>query len=118
MPSVSESYSLITQEAALLGNVLVLNQDFPPFRDIFGPSAVFRKYSSNWEVTAGYDEAMGEERHTSTKYNSERDYHRQTAGYIVDRLKNDLASAMQIRTRKLRGLDAIFKQEFEPLLWS
>ncbi len=134
MPSVSESYSLVTQEAALTKHVVVLNQDFPPFRDIFGPTAIFRKYSSNWDVLAGYDEAMGRVRDggdkgTFTKYGpanlsdqerkrSEANYHKDTAGMIVDRLRNDVAMALQIKIRKERGLDFVFKQELEPLLYA
>lgn len=135
MPSVSESYSLITQEAALTKNVIVLNQDFPPFRDIFGKDAIFRKYSSNWDVMAGFDEAMGKDdkggdKGTDTRYgpgnvsDQEREkifeptYHKTTAGMIVDRLTNDIAMAMQIKIRKERSLQAIFKKELEPLIWS
>ncbi len=76
MPSVSESYSLVTQEAAALGCVTVLNQDFPPFRDIFGPHAIYRKYSSNLDVMNN-----GLDGWTDTKYgpnnasNDERKYH-------------------------------------------
>jgi len=117
MPSVSESYSYITQEAALTKNVIVLNQDYPPFRDIFGKSAIFRKYSSNWDVATGYEEAMGENTNTSTKYGNEDGYHKDTAGLIVDRLKNDISMAMQIRIRKERNLDYIFKNELEPLFY-
>lgn len=129
MPSVSESYSYITQEAALAKNIIVLNQDFPPFRDMFGDKAIFRKYSSNWDLLAGYNEAMGEGRHSSTGYGPanisdqerkyhEKNYHRETAGMIVDRLRNDIAMAMQIRIRKGRNLDYIFKHELEPLFYS
>lgn len=129
MPSVSESYSYITQEAALTGNVIILNQDFPPFRDIFGKSAIFAKYSSNWDVVAGYDEAMREGSNTSTAYGpdgispQEREhyeggYHKAMAGKVVHRLRNDIAQAIQIRTRKLRGLNYIFKKELEPLFYS
>lgn len=129
MPSVSESYSLITQEAALTGVVPVLNQDFPPFRDIFGKDAIFRKYSSNWDVMAGYDEAMGQGTQTVTEYGPgkaypeerasyEQSYHKDTAGMILDRLKNDISLAMQTKIRKERGLDAVFKNELEPLFYS
>jgi len=129
MPCVSESYSLITQEAALTKNVVVLNQDFPPFRDIFGDKAIFRKYSSNWDLLAGYNEAMGEGRNTGTAYGPanitpeerkfhEKNYHRETAGMIVDKLKNDYAMAMQINIRKHRNLDYIFENELETLFWS
>lgn len=133
MPSVSESYSLITQEACLTKNIVVLNQDFPPFRDIFGPKAIFRKYSSNWDVMAGYDEAMGKDslggdKFTKTEYGptniskeerkrSEGMYHKDTAGMIVDRIKNDPEMALAVRTRKLRNLDYIFRKELEPLLY-
>jgi len=117
MPSVSESYSYITQEAALTGNAIVLNQDFPPFRDIFGRDAIFRKYSSNWDVATGYDEAIGEDKNTTTKYWSEEGYHKDTAGLLVARLKNEISLAMQIRIRKLRGLDYVFKHHLENLFY-
>lgn len=129
MPSVSESYSLIAQEAALGKNIIVLNQDFPPFRDIFGKSAIFRKYSSNWDVMAGYDEAYRQGSRTDTKYgpgnvsDEERAkvfeplYHKETAGRIVDKLNNDISMAMQRDIRKYRNLDYVFKHELEPLLF-
>lgn len=128
MPSVSESYSLITQEAALTKNLIVLNQDFPPFRDIFGAKNIFRKYSSNWDVLAGFDEAMNEGSRTTTDYgpdniskeerkNYEKLYHKITAGKIVDRLRNDEQLATNIFIRKHRWLDVVFKKELEPILY-
>jgi glycosyltransferase involved in cell wall biosynthesis len=129
MPSVSESYSLVTQEAALTKNLIILNQDFPPFRDIFGPKNIFRKYSSNWDVLAGFNEAMLEGSRTTTEYgpaniskeerkNYEKLYHKTTAGMIIDRLRNDEQLATQIFIRKNRWLDIVFKRELEPLLYS
>lgn len=128
MPSVSESYSLITQEAALTKNLIVLNQDFPPFRDIFGPDNLFRKYSSNWDVLAGYDEAMREGSNTTTQYGPanisaperklhEKNYHKYTAGMIADRLRNNEVFATQRYIRKNRWLDTVFRNELEPLLY-
>ncbi len=121
MPSKSESYSLITQEAALTKQVMVLNFDFPPFRDIFGDNAIFRKYSSNIDImnaedgqtdTAyGPDRVSDEER---KKY--ERDYHRDTAGQIAARLKHP-EMALATKLRKERNLDYVFKHELEPLLY-
>ncbi len=46
-PSRSESYSLSTQEAAVTGNLLVLNADFPPMRELYGESALYYQFSSN-----------------------------------------------------------------------
>jgi len=128
MPSVSESYSLITQEAALTKNLIVLNQDFPPYRDIFGPRNIFRKYSSNWDNMAGYNEAMSPGKGTFTKYGPdgisdaerpafERRYHMDTAGMIVDRLRNDEQLATNIHIRKNRWLDIVFRKELEILFY-
>jgi glycosyltransferase involved in cell wall biosynthesis len=123
MPSVSESYSLVTQEAAFLGKVIVLNFDFPPFRDIFGPNAIFRKYSSNIDIMNGMDgnttTAYGPDKASEQERLSyERNYHRETAGMIAYRLRNYDNLAMQTRIRQTRNLDAVFKKELEPLMFS
>lgn len=128
MPSVSESYSLITQEAALTKNLIILNQDFPPYRDIFGPKNIFRKYSSNWDLMAGYDEAMRAGARTDTAYGPanisvperkdwEKKYHMNTAGMIVDRLRNNEQLATNIYIRKNRWLDTVFRKELEVLFY-
>lgn len=111
MPSVSESYSLITQEAGLLKNVVVLNQDFPPFRDIFGPSAISRKYSSDIDVMTGMSGR------TNTNYDNEKGYHTATAGLILAKLKDGGPMELSRFLMKERNLDAVFKKELEPLLW-
>ena len=122
MPSVSESYSLVAQEAAAMGAVLVLNQDFFPFRDIFGPNAIYRKYSAGidtngmdgWTGTDyGPTDASPEERPFH-----ERVYHRITAGKIAYRLRNYDNFAIQRKIFKERNLDTIFKKELEPLIYS
>lgn len=122
MPSVSESYSLITQEAGLNKVVAVLNFDFPPFRDIFGPNAIYRKFSSNVDIMNGMDG------NTTTNYGPdnisdeerksyERKYHIETAGEINARLKNSMDMQFSIFLRKYRNLQAVFKQELEPLIY-
>ena len=55
MPSRSESFSLITQEAATAGNVLLLNRDFPPFMDVFGDAPYYGQFSSNIDALTGLD---------------------------------------------------------------
>lgn len=128
MPSVSESYSLITQEAGLLKSVVVLNYDFPPFRDIFGPNAIFRKYSSKFDVLADPTEAMRDDTSgTNTEYgpagvppetrnNYEKSYHTATAEMIAARLRHPEV-ALSIHLRKHRNIDYIFKRELEPLFY-
>lgn len=121
MPSVSESYSLITQEAGLNKVVAVLNFDFPPLRDIFGPNAIYRKYSSHIDIMNGLDgrtdTAYGPNNISQEERNShEKRYHIETAGMIAARLKgHELALATFLR--KYRNLDYVFKHELEPLLY-
>lgn len=127
MPSVSETYSLIAQEAGLCKQVMVLNQDFPPFRSIYGENAIYRKYSSRFDVLADLSEGITERSETSTKYGSvelpeearksaEKNYHRETAGLIASRLKHP-EMAMATFLRKNRNLQTVFKRELEPLFY-
>jgi len=123
MPSVSESYSLVTQEAAMLGHVLVLNQDFPPFRDIFGPNAIFRKYSSAMDIMNGMDgrtnTAYGpNDASDQERKHHERLYHKDTAGMIAYRLKNYDNLVTRNKLLKTRNLRYVFKHELEPLFFS
>lgn len=123
MPSVSESYSLVTQEAAALGCVTVLNQDYPPFRDIYGPNVIYRKYSSGIDVMSGMDGW------TDTKYgpdtaspeerkNHEKTYHRETAGMIAKRLRITDSFVLRGKILRERNLDTVFKTELEPLFFN
>jgi hypothetical protein len=127
LPSVSETYSLVAQEAGLMKQVMVLNYDFPPFRSIYGENAIYRKYSSRFDVFADPSEAMTTESATNTKYGSaslpedarkaaEKEYHKETAGMIVARLRHP-EMAMATYLRKNRNLQSIFKKEMEPLFY-
>lgn len=123
--SASESYSLTTQEAGLNKDVLVLNHDWAPFRDIFGPNAIYRRFSSRMDIALDQDESM--ERSTDVKYGPdtasederkewEKKYHKGTAGKIAAQLKNK-SQAMAMFLRKYRNPEYIFEKEFEPLFW-
>ncbi len=127
MPSVSETYSLVTQEAALLKQVVVLNQDFPPFRSIYGENAIYKKYSSGFDVFADTAEAVQPNSWTDTKYGSanlppdardqaERQYHADTAAQIAARLKHS-EMALSRKLMKERNLDTVFKNDIEPLFF-
>lgn len=128
-PSVSETYSLTTQEAGVGGAVVVLNQDFPPYRDIYGPNAIYRKYSSNWDVLASNPEAYNEKTRTDTTYGPaespsfsrdqfEDNFHHETAGKILFHLKNDPSLALQNHLRTNRNLEAVFTKHLEPLIYA
>lgn len=121
MPSVSESYSLVTQENAMLKQVVVLNFDFPPFRDIFGPNAIFRKYSSNIDAMSGLDgftkTNYGGDISNEERPSAEKKYHYETAGMIKSKLLDSGPMQLASFLRKNRNLKSVFKNELEPLLF-
>ena len=110
LPSKSETYSLVAQEAGLRGNLLVLNKDFPPFRDIYGPAALYHPFSSNIDVMTGMD---GE---TTTRYTSEKDFAVEVARNIKFHLENDFALKMKTKLRKERSVEAVAQNEFIPII--
>lgn len=110
MPSASESFSLVTQEAAMKGNLLVLNRNFPPFREIFGQAAIHWPFDSAVSVT---DVAEGS---TTVNYNGkdgERNDYMMLAKNIIAKTLN-----YQNQTRRnllrLRTLESVFRHHFEP----
>lgn len=111
MPSKSETYSLVAQEAALLGNLLVLNHDFAPFRDIYGKHAVYKQFSAN----IGFDGLDGD---ITTTYGNEKAYFHDVAMRVKYELENNMVLAQQKRLRKYRSPQWVFKNELEPLFFS
>lgn len=127
LPSVSETYSLIAQEAMLLGNVAVLNKDFPPFRSIYGDSPIYKKYSAAFDVMADLAESKEMDSWTGTKYGSEKlpddarkeaekQYHKETAAQILARLKLPEQS-QRTWVRKERNLDSVFNKYYLPVFY-
>lgn len=127
MPSVSETYSLVTQEAGLSKQVMVINADFPPFRSIYGDGAIYRKYSSRYDVLADPSEAVLATSETRTQYGSanlpqearksaEMAYHTETAGMIAARLQHP-EMKMSTTLRKEKNLQAVFKKYMEVLFF-
>ena len=104
--------------------MVVLNQDFPPFRSIYGENAIYRKYSSGFDVLADLPESVRPDSWTDTKYGAanlpgearkaaEKQYHYTTSGMIAQRLLHP-EMALATKLRKTRNLQAIFKKEMEP----
>lgn len=127
LPSVSETYSLIAQEAMLCGSIAVLNKDFSPFRAIYGDNPIYKKYSSAFDVQADLADSRTADSWTGTKYGddklpeeargeAEKAYHRGTAGQILARLKLP-EQAQRTWVRKERNLDAVFKKFYLPLFY-
>lgn len=118
-PSVSETYSLAAQEAALCKNVLVLNRDFRPMESIYGPNALYKQFSSALNNITGRD--------GDTKWNwsdgrrmaypeNEQEYYRSLASNVCYYVENNLALMEQRMIRKERNTEFVFNHYLAPLL--
>ena len=109
LSSKSETYSLIAQEAGLCGAILILNKDFPPMRSIYGPKGLYYPFSSNIDKLTGMD---GE---TNTKYNDIDGFFKGIALRVIYELENNRVLAQQIRIRRERNPNYVFRKYIEPL---
>lgn len=111
LPSRSETFSLVAQEAMITGNFPILNFDFPPMRSIYGDKPLYRKFSSSIDLSSGLDG------NTETKYQPDEDsYYHDIAGRCVYELEHDRIFALRTKIRKEHNLKAVFKKYLEPLL--
>ena len=111
LPSRSETYSLVAQEAGLCKNLLVLNQDFPPMRSIYGEMPLYRQFSSNINANTGLDG------NTETNYDNEMLYWKDLASAIWGHISHDKALHMATKLRMERNPYTIFKKHLEPLFY-
>lgn len=109
LPSKSETYSLVAQEAMLKGNFCILNHDFAPMRQIYGKNAIYRQFSSN----IGFDGQDGE---ISTTYSDENGFFKDIAVNLKYWLENDKVIRAKTWVRRQRNPDYIFREYIEPLL--
>lgn len=110
MPSKSETYSLVTQEAMLRGNFCILNHDFAPFRQIFGNNAVYKQFSSN----IGFDGLDGR---IDTSYSDINAFFKDMAKMVYYYLEHDMVIRAKTWARKERNPDSVFVNYLEPLLY-
>lgn len=112
LPSKSETYSLIAQEAMMRGNLCLLNQDFAPFRQIYGKNALYKQFDGANIAMNGLDGEI------STKHSDINEYYRSLAINIHYYLTNDKVIAGKTWVRTKRNPDYVFKHYLEPLLLS
>jgi hypothetical protein len=135
-PSRSEGYSLTTQEAAICGNLLVLNDDFPPVREIFGEQALYCQFSSNIDriqLLDGDTELQIEPLQLNHKPHNYPDCqlsHREGFWYvdgeaahanaIANRIHYEFSNNIVLKQRQIRMRDrnifAVFNRYIEPLI--
>lgn len=111
LPSMSETYSLVAQEAMGKGNFCILNHDFAPMRSIYGDKAIYKQFSAN----IGFD-GMNGTIETTFKPDAST-YYLDIACYINYVLKNNKIVKGKTWVRKERNPQAVFKNYLEPLLY-
>lgn len=110
LPSKSETYSLIAQEAMLKGNLCLLNQDFAPFRQIYGKNALYKQFEG---ANIGFDGLDGE---INTTHDPIDEYYRGIASNIKYYLENEKVIRAKTWVRTQRNPDYVFRKYVEPLL--
>lgn len=108
-PSMSETYSLVTQEAMGLFNFCVLNHDFAPLRQIYGNNAIYRQFSAN----IAFDGQNGKIETTHEPLQNYFDDLAQHINFYTDHEKTQ-SGAVFVRTQ--RNPTYVFQHFLEPLL--
>jgi glycosyltransferase involved in cell wall biosynthesis len=113
LPSRSETYSLIAQEAMLRGNLCLLNYDFPAFRQIYGQNALYRQFDGAEVAMDGFDGKTDTSHSNIDAYFKER-----LAIPIKGWLEQDKVLRAKTWVRTKRNPDYVFREYIEPLIMS
>lgn len=111
LPSRSETYSLISQEAMLKGNLCILNYDFPAFRQIYGKNALYRQFDGAEISFDGFDGKIDTTHSDQTAYFRER-----FALPIKAWLMQEKVLGGKTHVRVYRNPDYVFREYIQPLL--
>jgi len=102
-PSYSENCPLVLLEAMAGGNVLILNQDFPAFKDFGGKDALYFRFSSTVAPEPSFP-------------NGEDNYYRDVAILALNELEQNKAVKAKTRLRREFNGDFIFINQLEPAI--
>lgn len=111
LPSRSETYSLVAQEAMLKGNLCILNYDFPPFRQIYGKKALYRQFDGAEVAMDGFDGKIDTTHSDINSYFKDR-----IAIPIKGWIDHDKVLSGKTWVRTKRNPDYVFKEYIEPLI--
>lgn len=110
MPSKSETYSLVTQEAMMRGNLCIINHDFAPFRQIFGDGAIYRRFDG-----ANISDS-GDHGEIKVSFENIDAYYEALAKEMRYWLENDKVLKAKTWVRTRRNPDYIFENYIEPII--
>ena len=110
LASKSETYSLIAQEAMMKGNFCILNQDFAPFRQIYGKNALYKQFDGANIAISGYNGEI------TTEHDDIDSHYLDIAKSTLYYIENDKVLRAKTFVRVERNPDAVFKNYLEPLI--
>lgn len=110
LPSRSETYSLVAQEAMLKGNFCILNKDFPAFNQIYGKNAIYRQFDGAEIDFSGQDGQI------TTEHSDISAHFRDMAVALKYWLENDKVLRAKTWVRTKRNPDYVFQNYVEPLI--
>lgn len=102
-PSVSENCPLVLLEAMASKNILVLNEDFPAFKDFGQSNAIYFRFSSLVAPAPDFP-------------NGEDNYYKDIATLIIDQYEQHKAIKAQTRVRREFNIDAIWERQLLPAI--
>lgn len=114
LPSKSETYSLVAQEAMRNGCIMVMNHDFPPLTSVYKDFPIYTKFSAN--VDAYNDRAEMGDRSINVQFHNEWDYWDLCARRIMQWMETDRSLKERKYIRQTKNLNTIFKTQMEPLI--
>jgi glycosyltransferase involved in cell wall biosynthesis len=102
-PSYSENCPLVLLEAMAGKNILVLNQDFPAFKDFGAENALYFRFSSTVAPEPQFPDGMNK-------------YYEDIATLIISEFNQNSAIRAQTKLRKEFNLDYIAKRQLIPAI--
>jgi glycosyltransferase involved in cell wall biosynthesis len=118
-PSVSETYGLVVQEAAICKNQLVLNRDFPPMMTLWGPHALYKQFSSAINSNTGKNGdtmwTWSDGRRMPYPENEDL-YYKELASNILYYVENNPVLMEQKMVRQERSIEYVMNRFLIPLL--
>ncbi|CAB4176407.1 hypothetical protein UFOVP1522_55 [uncultured Caudovirales phage] len=111
LPSRSETYSLVTQEAMLKGNLCILNADFPAFKQIYGKKTLYRQFDGAEIAFDGFDGKIQTDHTDIVDY-----FQKNIAIPLKGWLEHDKVLSGKTWVRTKRNPDYVFREFIEPLI--
>jgi glycosyltransferase involved in cell wall biosynthesis len=115
LPSNSETSSLVAMEAALAGNLLIINADFPPIHHLYR-KALSLPFGSIFEDTRYYRNVVTADGVETKVDDPQQFWDDQAVRTVLPVLEGQLALSVKRQQLRERWPSLVFKNHLEPLI--